>query len=224
MRVLEVGCGDGGNLLPLARRGCLVCGVDIADCRISNAKQFFQEESVEATFIASDVFLLTDMHHSFDLIICHDVIEHIEDKATFITLLCDFLVEDGKIFMSFPAWQMPFGGHQQICRSKFLSHAPFIHLLPKSLYASLLRTFGESEGLVAELLEIKHTKCPLELFEKILRNNDRLQIEDRRLYFINPHYKTKFGLTPRRLWGFIGAIPYVRNFFTTSSFYILKRY
>ena len=49
-----------------------------------------------------------------------------------------------------------------------------------------------------------------------------MHIADRRLYFINPHYETKFGLRPRRLSPLIGAIPYVRDFFTTSCFYIMK--
>ena len=30
LRVLEIGCGDGGNLLPFARHGCRVLGVDMA--------------------------------------------------------------------------------------------------------------------------------------------------------------------------------------------------
>ena len=30
MNVLEIGCGEGGNLLPFAEMGCNVTGVDIA--------------------------------------------------------------------------------------------------------------------------------------------------------------------------------------------------
>ena len=41
MNVLEIGCGDGGNLLPIAERGCNVVGVDMAECRINDAKRFF---------------------------------------------------------------------------------------------------------------------------------------------------------------------------------------
>lgn len=29
-RVLEVGCGEGGNLLPFAQTGCHVTGIDLA--------------------------------------------------------------------------------------------------------------------------------------------------------------------------------------------------
>ena len=36
------------------------------------------------------------------------------------------------------------------------------------------------------------------------------------------NYKQKFNLKPRREWTFFAAIPYVRNFYTTSAFYLLR--
>ena len=142
------------------------------------------------------------------------------DKASFLSKLRNFLRPQGIVFMSFPAWQMPFGGHQQICRSKFLSHLPWFHLLPKCIYGSILRAFGENPGITAELLEIKQTRCPIELFEKLAKKY--FAIRNRILYFINPHYETKFNLRPRFLWPAMGKMRYVRNFFTTSCFYILE--
>ena len=40
-KVLEVGCGEGGNLLPFAESGCEIVGVDIASLRIEQARTFF---------------------------------------------------------------------------------------------------------------------------------------------------------------------------------------
>ncbi len=84
MNILEIGCGDGGNLLPFSQMGCHVTGCDMAECRIKDAQRFFDEGKAEGRFIASDVFLLKDLEHQFDLIICRDVIEHIMDKRNFI--------------------------------------------------------------------------------------------------------------------------------------------
>lgn len=156
----------------------------------------------------------------FDLIICHDVLEHIENKSFFISSLKRFLAPRGVVFISFPAWQMPFGGHQQICRGKFLSHLPWFHLLPKILYESLLKLGREKEDTIKELLSIKKTKCPIELFEKLIEK--KFRVLDRTLFFINPHYEVKFKLRPRLLHPTIGKIPYIRNFFTTSCFYLLS--
>ena len=123
--------------------------------------------------------------------------------------------------MSFPAWQMPFGGHQQICKNKILSHLPFIHLLPNILYKYILRICGENNDCIKELLNIKKTKLTIERFEYLLKK-ENIQIIDKQFYFINPHYEIKFGLRPRKLFNIIGMIPYIRNFFTTSCFYILS--
>ena len=41
-RVLEIGCGEGGNLLPFAESGCKVTGVDIDSHRIQQSQYFFE--------------------------------------------------------------------------------------------------------------------------------------------------------------------------------------
>lgn len=202
-RILEIGCGDGGNLLPFAERGCQVTGVDISISRISQAKTFFQEKKANATFIASDIFELKNLEQQFDLILIHDVIEHISDKKQFISDTKKYLNKNGILFIGFPAWQMPFGGHQQICHNKVISHFPFIHLLPTFLYKSVLSSFGESEAMIKELMEIKKTKTSIELFYKVIKQSDYTVIH-KLFYFINPHYEIKFGLCPRKLFPKIG--------------------
>lgn len=220
-KVLEIGCGDGGNLLPFAKSGCTVVGCDIAEVRICDAESFFKEEGVPATFIASDAFLLTDLEKQFDLIICHDVIEHISDKRGFMAKCKNLLKPGGFLFMSFPAWQMPFGGHQQICKGKILSHLPFFHLLPAKVYKKILILGKEKPACINELMNIKQTRCPIELFHQVLKE-ERYHVVNRVAWFINPHYEVKFGLKPRKLNKLIDRIPYIRNYFTTSSFYILN--
>lgn len=219
--VLEIGCGEGGNLLPFAQAGCDVTGVDMAPGKIRDAERFFSEEGAEGRFLASDIFAVRELEGQFDLILCHDVIEHISDKEEFMRRVRRYLRPEGLAFFAFPAWQMPFGGHQQMCRNKTLSHLPFFHLLPRGLYRRVLEHGGESPECVSELLEIKQTATPVELFAKIVRRQG-FTVVDRRLWLINPHYEVKFGLKPRPLPGFIGAVPWVRNFFTTSCFYLLK--
>lgn len=225
MDVLEIGCGEGGNLLPFARIGCNVTGVDLATGKIANAIRFFNEAGAEGRFIASDIFKVKELESGFDLIICHDVIEHIADKKRFLSDVLRYLKPGGYAFVAFPAWRMPFGGHQQICRSKVLSRLPFFHLLPEGLYRLVLKAGGETRERISELIEIKDTRLPIQAFEKLLRSQtgDRtLRTVDRTLYFINPHYEAKFGLRPRRLSPLIARIPYIRDFFTTSCFYLLK--
>jgi SAM-dependent methyltransferase len=222
-RALEIGCGEGGNLLPFAEAGCNVTGIDRSGQRISQAKSFYDFLACKATLILVDFFEMShpDENEKYDIVLVHDVIEHISRKQEFLAHLTPFVAKNGIIFWRFPAWQMPFGGHQQICQNKFCSRLPFIHLLPLSLYRRLLHSFGEQQSCIDELIDIKKCGISIEKFEKLLKTHGHTQA-DRCLWLINPHYKQKFNLKPRKLPSFISHIRYFRNFFATSCFYITK--
>jgi 2-polyprenyl-3-methyl-5-hydroxy-6-metoxy-1,4-benzoquinol methylase len=222
---LEIGCGEGGNLLPFAEKECNVTGIDRSEERISQAISYFKLLGFNGRFIYSDFFDFSseeDMN-KYDIILIHDVIEHIDKcrKVEFILHAKEFLSETGIIFWGFPAWQMPFGGHQQICRNGFCSKMPFIHLLPLSVYNKILFIFGENDSCIKELLNIKAAGLSIEHFESIIKESNG-RIVDRILWFINPHYKQKFKLKPRKLMPILSSIRYIRNYFSTSCFYITK--
>ena len=224
-RVLEVGCGEGGNLAPFSEKGCTVLGIDINSGQIDNARKFFLEDGLQGTFICSDfnaVPIPENTDEKYDLVLIHDVIEHVEPpyKETFFEHIQCFMKPGAIAFFGFPAWQMPFGGHQQICRSR-VSKLPFIHLLSERAYRRLLTRAGEAEGTIEELFSIRRSKMPIEKFEALVRQS-KMQICRRTFWVINPHYKQKFGLIPlREIWPFT-KLPYVRNFYTTSAWYILR--
>ena len=88
-RILEVGCGEGGNLVPFAQLGCKVTGIDIAECRIKEAKAYFSEISNHATFVCSDFMqypVPCNEEDKYDVILLHDVIEHVPTKEPFLAL------------------------------------------------------------------------------------------------------------------------------------------
>lgn len=220
--ILEIGCGEGGNLLPFANAGCITTGIDLAEGKIRNAVRYFGEEGVPGNFQCSDIFEAKGLEDRFDLILCHDVMEHIADKPGFMERMKAFLKPEGIIFIAFPAWQMPFGGHQQMCRNGKLSRLPFFHLLPASWYRRILEKGGENPDAIKEFLEIKQTATTVELFERLVKESGFTRL-DRHLYFINPHYEAKFGMRPRSLSPAIAGIPYLRDFFSSSCFYILSK-
>ena len=224
-KVLEIGCGEGGNLLPFAELGCYVKGIDLNAEKIECAKSFFAKEGQNGDFCTEN-FLNYPPESSeskkFDVVLVHDCIEHIEPpyKEDFFLKIKPLMREDGIVFFGFPAWQMPFGGHQQICVSK-ISKLPFIHLLPAPLYKGLLKLAKENPGTIDELLSIKRSRMPVEKFERLAKETG-YEIVGQQLWFINPHYEEKFHLKPRKLNTFIAKLPWVRNLFTTSAFYLLK--
>lgn len=223
-KVLEIGCGEGGNLKPFMEMGCKVTGVDLSQGRINKANEFFAEHSQRQhlTLIADDIYHRSASDGQFDVIIMRDVIEHIHNQEKFMGFVKQFMTKDAVFFLAFPPWYNPFGGHQQICKSKFLSKLPFFHILPAFMYKGILKLFGEPQNIVTALLEIKETGISLERFERITRT-ENFHIEKKTLYFTNPNYEVKFGLKPRVQLGFISAIPFFRNFFVTAGYYALKK-
>lgn len=223
-RVLEIGCGEGGNLVPFARMGCDVCGIDISEKKVGHAEQFFSEDGLAGRFICCDFLQMNLSEHvgMYDLILVHDVIEHIEPeaKAEFMIRTGSLLKRHGVIMMAFPAWKMPFGGHQQICRKR-LCRIPFIHLLPVNIYRGYLHLCGEPECTVEELLSIRRAGTSIESFEALCRSTG-LAILDRTLWLINPHYKVKFSLRPRLLPQSLSTSRWLRNHLSSSCFYILS--
>ena len=222
--VLEIGCAEAGNLKPFVDLGCKVTGIDIACGRVELAKEFYKEHTNKQNIelICEDIYNVKPSDKKYDIIVMRDVIEHIPDQEKFMGFVKEFLKTDGKFFLGFPPWQNPFGGHQQVCKNKFLSKLPYFHIFPSSVYKAILKAFGESEGTINGLLEIKETGISIERFERILKA-ENFTINKRTFYFVNPNYETKFGLKPRKLNKLISSIPWLRNFFTTAMYYVVSR-
>ena len=226
LRILELGCGEGGNLRPFLEDGAHCVGIDLNKTKIEKGKEIMSEfrESGKLDLRFADLFaadVQAEFKGKFDLIILKDVIEHIPDKEEALEHMKNCLVSGGHIFIGWPPWFMPFGGHQQICHSRFLGRLPWIHLLPKQVYIALLKLFQEPREVVDELAEIVDYRVSIDQMHRLMQKT-KLKFAGRKYYFINPIYEYKFGLKAREQMGLISAIPYLRDFLTTSAYYLLK--
>lgn len=224
--VLEIGCGEAGVLKAFLEIGSTCVGIELSAHRTKTAEHMHAEAVArgQISFINRDVYDIdpdNDLLFKFDLIILKDVIEHIPEQERFIPQLRNFLNPGGVIFFGFPPWQMPFGGHQQICRSRFLGKCPYFHLFPRSVYLGVLRLFGESPSTQQSLLEIKDTGISIERFIRIIRKSG-MHVAQRKYWLLNPIYKFKFGKGPYAQFGWLTAIPVLRNFFTTAVYFLVR--
>ena len=124
-------------------------------------------------------------------------------------------------FFAYPPWYMPFGGHQQMCKNKFLSKLPWLHLLPSEVYKWVFKKFGEHENTVKELLEIKSTGISIDRLYRLLNNNN-FHVTGEIFWFINPIYKWKFRIKSRKVLYLFTKIPYLRSFYTTAHYIIFR--
>lgn len=222
MRILEIGCGEGGVLKAFINKGCEGVGVELDAPRIDDAKKFLPDDIAAGRirFVVKDIYKVDvekDFNGLFDIILLKDVIEHIHDQVKLIGWMKNFLKPGGIVFFGFPPWYMPFGGHQQICKSK-ISRLPYIHLLPKGLYKWVLKNRKEN---VDEMMEVRETGISIERFEKICKKEGYILFHKRH-YLLNPIYEWKFGWKPRKQAGLISAVPFFRNFLTTCVYYIIQ--
>lgn len=144
MKVLEVGCAEGGVLKAFIKRGCYGVGVELDAARLVKAKELNAEyiQNNQAQFIAKNIYdssFQSEFNEHFDLIILKDVIEHIHDQEKVMPVLKQYLKKGGCIFFGFPPFNMPFGGHQQISTNKIFATLPYSHVLPWPLFKLLLK-------------------------------------------------------------------------------------
>lgn len=222
--VMDIGCGEGGVLKAFIEKGCKGLGVDLSPERIENAikMQLDAVQKGQLQFIAKNIYDFSpDEYHQWDLIVFKDSIEHIPNQQKIIAYCKKLLKSDGMIFLGFPAWRMPFGGHQQILPSKFWSKLPYYHLLPMSLYKICLNLATKDSSYIQELIEIKTLGLSTQQFEKIVHQAG-YKIVARKLWLINPIYAYKFGMKPRVLPKWIELLGGIRDFVTTTAFYLIQ--
>jgi 2-polyprenyl-3-methyl-5-hydroxy-6-metoxy-1,4-benzoquinol methylase len=223
-RVLEIGCGAGGVLKAFAELGAEVVGVDLDAPSIDYARERFARDAPQPQwrFENQDIYDVdpSALGGPFHLVVLKDTIEHIHDQRALLSRLSRFLVDDGRVFLAFPPWHMPFGGHQQICTHRILMRLPYFHLLPPRAYAAILRRFGEPPEIIDALLEIKQTGISIERFERVATETGH-RVLSRRLYLVNPMYQDRYGLAPREQLPAFARVPGVRDLVTTSAYYLL---
>ena len=224
MRVLEIGCGEGGNLLPFLEIGCECCGIELSKFNYNNAIKFYDDNLLKSNLqlLNKNIYDTTpnEVGGVFDIVFLRDVIEHIPEQEQFMKHLKRFLSPKSLVFIAFPPWRMPFGGHQQISHKEWISHMPYIHIFPNSVYKLILKCLGSSDNEIKELLNLKETGISIKRFKKIVRHENYVVIRKTHWLF-NPNYQIKFGLKPRKI-PTIFHIPWIQDFYTTAVYYLLK--
>ncbi len=107
-RVLDAGCGSGRNMLEFARYG-EVTGIELSATSVAAARARDVGEVVEGS-----VLELPFAPASFDLEVCLDVVEHLQDDRAALRELRRVLAPGGALLVTVPAYQWLWSGHDEI--------------------------------------------------------------------------------------------------------------
>lgn len=112
-RVLEIGCAQGFNLLPLAAQlpGAHFVGVDLSEPELARGRDLAHAAGLtNIEFICADLRAFTPVPGSFDYIIAHGVLSWVPDdaKAALFALIQHALAPSGIAYVSYntyPGWK-----------------------------------------------------------------------------------------------------------------------
>jgi ubiquinone/menaquinone biosynthesis C-methylase UbiE len=103
--VLEVGCGEGGNITNVLRSASnpRIVGLDLFEGKLRFAKRV----GVPALFCCADALSLPFRDSSFDLILCRDVLHHVADRARLLSELRRVCRPGGTVWIVEPNGRNP---------------------------------------------------------------------------------------------------------------------
>ena len=107
-RVIDIGCAYGGFLVAAAEAGAKqVTGIDIDSSLLELARLQLSDYQREADLRLLDVTRpdAPDDVGRFDLVICNDVIEHVDDPAALVRNIAALLVPGGSVYIQIPNGQ-----------------------------------------------------------------------------------------------------------------------
>ena len=99
MKILEIGCAEGGSVFELRNQGYICDGIEIEETRVEIAKKYIKDTS---KIIVGDITKNLNLNEKYDIIIMRDVIEHLSEKEKALSNIYDLLNNGGILFLTFP--------------------------------------------------------------------------------------------------------------------------
>ena len=178
-KILEVGCGTGGNLSMLSQFGELKA-FEMNPDALAMANQKGVKGATLTLGRCPDQ--MPYQGEKFDLICMFDVLEHIKNDSLALIELKKYLSPGGKMFIAVPAYQWLFGPHDQfrqherrysMASLKKVIEQSGLHIQRMSYFNTLLFPLALVSRLLDRLIHTKEqnkVSNPNPLINQILRN------------------------------------------------------
>lgn len=116
-KVLEIGCGFGGNIIHLTQNyNCSAIGLDLDSDAIEIAKDIAKENGIDENKFLNCAAenVTTYVKDKFDLIVSMQVLEHVQDVKKSIEEMLSLLNKGGYIYIHVPNYDSKFETHYRL--------------------------------------------------------------------------------------------------------------
>lgn len=223
MSVAEIGSAEGGVLHSLVAAGAKdAIGTDINVPRLETGRKISEMTHLDVTYYDHDIIFdepAKEWVNKFDLVILRDVIEHLSDTYTAIANIQKVIKPGGHLFVTFPPYMSPYGGHQHTVAGNFFSRLPYIHLLKLDTFMNLISSGRQND--IEEARRLYDIRLTPEKFKNAAAKA-QYEIVHEDYYLSRPVFKIKFGLPIVRLKA-LRQSKFVQNYIVTEAAYLLKK-
>jgi len=220
--VCEIGSAEGGVLFAFAQQSAKVCiATDIVESRLQAGRAIAEAFALNIMFQRHDILtdpIPLDWKKKFDLVLLRDVIEHLDKPAVALQQISELLKDDGYLYVTFPPYYSPFGGHQHQLEN-FASKIPYIHWLPQNLFYQVVKNGRPADA--KEVLRLKSICLTIKKFTEFISKSG-FEIVDEQYFLIRPVYKYKFGLKSIKIPNFL-KINLFKEILASEASYLLKK-
>lgn len=101
IKILDVGCGGGLVSIPLAKLGAKVTALDAGAKNIQTAKDYAKNLKLpNIEFICESIENYNNHQEVYDVVLCLELIEHVEDQNLLLQKLSSYLKKGGILVLS----------------------------------------------------------------------------------------------------------------------------
>lgn len=220
-RVMEIGSAEGGVLAAFVQQGAEnALATDIAQNRLDMGAKIATLLNLPIQFRYHNILtdeIPSEWKESASLVILRDVIEHLDDTVEALTNIGKFIKPGGYLYVTFPSYYSPFGGHQHNLMN-FWGKFPYIHYLPDSIFNKLI-----ASGREADIQEVKRLRNIRMTPKKFINaaTSSGFEIFKYDYYLLRPVFKMKFGLPSLKITP-LAFLPLIKNVISMEASFILK--
>ncbi len=219
--VMEIGSAEGGVLAAFVEAGARnALATDIARNRLEVGSEIAASLNLLIDYKFHDILnepVAPQWKEAANLVILRDVIEHLDDTDLALKKIREFIKPGGFLYVTFPPYYSPFGGHQHNLKN-FWGKFPYIHFLPDAIFNKLIA--GGREADIAEVKRLRNIRMSPKKFISSATSNG-YSIFKADYYLLRPVFKMKFGLPAVKITP-ISSLPFVKELFSLEASYILQ--